>query len=157
AGGFAVRAATADEVAAALRARRPAPVTLVSPDISGRPDSLTGLLEIPTGTVAERSAAKRRYGAKAANLATLAQRIPGEWTVRGFAIPFAAYDAFMRQGSPSLASQIEALFADGRFVVDPAYRKTRLGVLRKVFERTAVDPETVAAISRAIETEFGAG
>jgi hypothetical protein len=155
-GEFAVRAASADEVAAALRARRPMPIALAPPDVSGTPDSLAGLLEIPTGNAPARTAAKRRYGAKAANLAALAQRIPAEWTVRGFAIPFSAYDVFVRQGSPSLSSQIDELFANPRFVVDPSYRTTQLARLRAAFELSPLAPGTVSAISAAIDTYFGA-
>ncbi|HEX4998782.1 MAG TPA: PEP/pyruvate-binding domain-containing protein [Terriglobia bacterium] len=151
--GVAIRAASAAEVADAVRRRRPLPVTIAPPDLSG---ALVNLLEIPADGVAERSLSRRRYGAKAANLATLAQRIPAAWTVRGFAIPLAAYDAFIHQGSPSLASRIDEIFADARVLADPAYRKTRLAALRAAFEKTSVDPETLRLVSGNVETMFGA-
>ncbi len=69
------------------------------------------------------------YGAKAANLAELRNLLPAAHRVDGFAIPFAAYHAFIQQGG--LEASIEALLTDPRVREDAALKRVRLNELRR--------------------------
>jgi hypothetical protein len=95
------------------------------------------------------------YGVKAANLGELRRLLPAEHRVDGFAIPFAAYDRFVREGA--LAGQIAALLDDPAARADTVARNARLKALRAAITAAPFEPALLAAVKTAAVTHYGAG
>lgn len=153
--GYTVRAATQDEAEAWWATIRPDPVTVPTPDLDW--DVLVGLLDLPTDTAAERALNVTRYGAKGSNLATLYQRIPADYQLPGFLLPFSYYDTWVRSqtwsvdvgGGPetlSFQATLDAWLADPDFRSDAQIRREKLEALREAMEASPVQAETVAAV-----------
>lgn len=139
---------------------RPDPVDIPAPDLEW--DELTPLLELPTDTAAERATGLSRYGAKGSNLATLYQRIPAEYQLDGFLVPFSAYDGFVRgvtwddgSGPRTFQETIDAWLADETFRTDAAVRRERLDALRAAMEAAPVPAEILAPIQAEIHAVWG--
>ncbi len=157
---WSIAAATQAEAEAWWDALRPDPVTIPAADLSVTDP--VGLLDVPTATATERSAAVSRYGAKGANLATLYQRIDGGFQLDGFVVPFAWYDTFVRTNTwtvdgevLSFADTLDRWLDDPDFLTDGARRAERLDALRAAMEAAPVDPAALAALAAAIEATWG--
>ena len=143
---------------------RPDPVDVPTPDLSWT--ALTPLLELPTDTAAERDLNLSRYGAKGSNLGTLYQRIPAEYQLDGFVIPFWYYDRFVREATWTVdlgAGEVEASFqetldawlSDPAFLTDAAVRRERLDALREGMEDATVPADLVEAIDAEVLATWG--
>lgn len=143
---------------------RPDPVEIPDPDLSWT--ELVPLLDLPTDTSTERDLNLTRYGAKGSNLATLYQRIPAEYQLDGFVIPFAYYDQFMRRATwtvdlgggdvtATFQETIDAWLDDDTFRSDAAVRRERLDTLRAAMEEAAVDASIVDPIVAEIRAVWG--
>lgn len=164
---WSISAATEEEAQAWWDAIRPDPVTIPTPDLEWQ--DLEGLLEAPTSTESERATNLARYGAKGANLATLYQRIPSEYQLPGFLVPFYYYDQFMRShtwtvdlgaGDQDATYQdtLDAWLADTEFRSDAGVRREKLEALRDAIMASDVDPETIAVVvdeARAVHGDDG--
>ena len=97
----------------------------------------------------------RAYGAKAANLAELRSILPAEHTVDGFAIPFSAYQSFMRDSG--LATQLEALLGDPRLATDAAFRSSGLKQLRDAIRAATLPQSVLDEVHARAAAVFGSG
>jgi hypothetical protein len=141
--GHVIRAATAEEIAAA-KARREAKqrVAIPVPDLSAtelRPLEQLGAEDF------------RTVGPKAANLGIILRaKLPGVAVPPGFGVPFHYYDAHVRAaGADKL---IAALLADPAVKADAELRKQRLAAVRKAITDAPPDPE----LCRKLEAALGA-
>ncbi len=143
---------------------RPDPVEVCEPDTSVT--DMPGLLSLDTSSAEARATAKCRYGAKGSNLAALYQRIPTDYQLDGFLLPFAWYDAFMRantwqvdlggwEAEHSFADTITAWHADADFVSDASLRRERLEALRAAMQAAPHDSALIEALGERIEAVFG--
>jgi hypothetical protein len=112
-------------------ARRPAPVTLPTPDLSVMAITpIEDVTPVPTGTQTLRDVirgATRIFGGKASQYSVLT-RIP-ELPVRdGFAVPMYQYDQFMRTNG--FYARVDQLLGEARFRTDAAYREQQLRALQ---------------------------
>ncbi|MCB9744915.1 MAG: hypothetical protein H6740_20155, partial [Alphaproteobacteria bacterium] len=159
-----VRAATRAEAEAWWASIRPEPVAVPAIDRDTR--ALLGLLELPTATASERTAAVSAYGSKGANLASLYQRIPAELQLEGFLVPFAGYLDFMEsgtwtvdlgagEGTHSFAETVAAWVEDEAFLSDAALRRARLEALRAAMLEAPVDPALLAELEARVVEVFG--
>ncbi len=159
-----ISAATESDAEAWWASIRPDPVQIAEPDLAWTATS--GLLELPTEEEADRALALSRYGSKGTNLATLYQRIPAEYQLDGFVLPFYHYDLFMRsQGwevdlgdGPAAATFQETLnvwLEDETFQADAAVRRDKLEALRAAIEASEVDEATVEVVGDAIREVWG--
>ncbi len=162
--GLTINPPTRAEAEAWWEQLRPEPVDIPAADVTWT--ELEGLLDVDTSTVESRRGALARYGAKAANLAVLYQRIDPALQLEGFGIPFAYYDAFARTttwtvdlgNGPetlSFADTVARLLADDAFGTDAALRRSRLDALRNGMRAAACDPAVVDAVSARIRAVFG--
>lgn len=125
--GWSLREATPAEVEAHLDHMRPS-----EPQ---RPPSNLGVTDI-RALHELRHADLEAYGAKAANLGELSRILPEAAVPRGFAVPFAAYDDFMRANG--FYEEAAAMIADPEFMADIAVREDRLKKLRKRIKKADV-------------------
>ena len=87
------------------------------------------------------------YGAKSANLGELVRaRLPGFSMPPGFTIPFAYYDAFIKQND--IDDEIFELLNDQKFVNDPVHRRAALAKLRERIQQGPFDPKLRAEVLR---------
>ena len=159
-----IREATTEEAEEWWTELRPDPVDL--PPANVTETVLMPLLELPTETSVDRQDAAATYGSKGANLGVLYQRIPDDYQLQGFLIPFAWYQAFMDTTSwttdigngPEQLTFTETLHAwleDPQFNADGAVRRSRLDELRNAI-RNATPPEALLnAIDTAIFDTYG--
>jgi hypothetical protein len=101
-----------------------------------------------------------RVGAKSANLGEVAHRMAKarktDFTVPpGFAIPFSAYDHFVRANG--LDKAIDALLADPALKTDRAARHAALARLRAAFAAGTIDPLLMEAVKARRAEVIGAG
>ncbi|MBO9557659.1 MAG: PEP/pyruvate-binding domain-containing protein [Caulobacter sp.] len=101
-----------------------------------------------------------RVGAKSANLGEVTYRRArakgADFTVPpGFAIPFSAYDRFVR--SNGLDKAIDALLADPNLKTDRAARHAALARLRAAFAAGTIDPLLMEAVNARRRAVIGAG
>jgi pyruvate,water dikinase len=159
-----IETATPEEAQAAWQALRPNPVVLrpVNTDFN----ELTPLLLIPTQSTEERLAAVDRFGAKAANLAVLYQRIDPALQLSGFSIPFYYYNQFMEQSrwdAPTDSGTQELSFAqtlvvwlqEEDFTSNPTDRQSRLLALQSAMRDAEVDENLLDLLGRIILEVFG--
>lgn len=111
---------------------------------NAKPADTTPVLDLKTRGLAmlsESSATKgSAYGAKAANLARVAQaRLTGVVVPKGFTVPFAYYRDFCRANG--IDASIDTLINTPRFRTDLSYRREKLKGLRAMFEKGKVAPE----------------
>jgi hypothetical protein len=85
-----------------------------------------------------------RVGAKTAQLAFAASRLPAGATPRGFALPFQAYARFLRENG--LDTKLMAMLADPAFQKDPEVRRVRLEAFRAEMTAAPVPPDIVTAL-----------
>ncbi len=94
------------------------------------------------------------YGAKAANLAEIHGALPAPHRPPGFAIPFAAYAAFI--DAAGLAPQIAALAADPAMRTDITYKRQRLAALRDAIRAAPFPVGLLAKVDAHAFALFGA-
>ncbi|HXS24742.1 MAG TPA: PEP/pyruvate-binding domain-containing protein [Gemmatimonadales bacterium] len=87
-------------------------------------------------------------GAKTAQLAFAASRLPAGVTPRGFALPFWAYARFLRDNG--LQTKLTAMLGDPAFLQDPEVRRTRLDAFRAEMAAAPVPADIVADLLRRI-------
>ena len=159
-----IRTATPEEAEAFWTSIRPAPVTLLEPDIVTQ--AIPSLTTLDTATLESRSAARAAYGAKATNLAALYQRLSDHNSYRGLMIPAHYYDRFMNEGTwqvdvgaglqtLSFQDTLNAWLADDAFMSDPALAGSRLDALRTAMRAAPVPPDIVLTLTNAIEALYG--
>lgn len=159
-----VRAATSEEASAFWASLRPPPLVIDPPDTGPAP--LIGLLAMPVGDAPARELARRRYGGKATNLATLYQGVDPALQLQGFAVPMRAYDAFVNTGGwtvdlgdglglHTFAETIEVWHQDPVFLADAAVRRQRLDALRSAMEAAPVDPALLVEVGAAVQATWG--
>ena len=85
-------------------------------------------------------------GAKTAQLAFAASRLPAGSAPRGFALPFWAYARFLRE--TGLEPKLMAMLADPVFQRDPEARRTRLDAFRGEMTAAPVPADIVADLIR---------
>jgi hypothetical protein len=153
-----------EEAEAFWDALRPEPVDIPEPDLETT--TMVHLLDLDTLTSAERSAGVATYGSKAANLATLYQRIDPELQLNGFLVPMSAYADFVSDNGwmvdlgegevwTSFQETLDAWLTDEDFVNDTAWRRVCLGNLRDAMEETPVDPALLEELGQQIEQTWG--
>lgn len=142
---FALAPATPDEVAAWLERIRP-----TQPQTPPRDLTATEIADLDALGHAD----VERVGAKAANVAELRRMLPAGVAPDGYAIPFAFYDRFMRDGG--FYDDASAIICDEALRADPVAREQALAKLRKRMKKGALAPEHAAAIS-ALQARFPAG
>jgi pyruvate,water dikinase len=163
-GAWSIDGATEEEAQAFWDKLKPAPVTLPDADLAWA--ELTGLLELPTASKAERAAGFLRYGSKGTNLATLAKLVDPAHRFDGFLIPFSKYDAFMKESAwmvdvgsgpqkLTFADTIAAWLKDPHFLSDGKFRRARLDSLRSAMKDAPVSPSLLSAIGERIVSTFG--
>ncbi|MCB9758580.1 MAG: hypothetical protein H6739_01945 [Alphaproteobacteria bacterium] len=161
---WSVQSATLAEAEAWWEALRPEPVGVPAPDLTT--DTFVGLLDLPTDTEAQRAAALAAYGAKGTNLAALYQRIPAEYQLIGFVVPFAWYDRFLQEqgwtvdlgqgeGFHTFAETLDVWLSDETFLNDAAARRSMLTDLRIAIREAPLDPALVSALYDAIVATWG--
>lgn len=149
---YSISTATQDDAQAWWDAIRPDPVVIPTPDLTW--DQLSPLLELPTNTVDQRALNLSRYGSKGSNLATLYQRIPAEYQLDGFLLPFSYYDTFMRghawtvdlgEGEVQATFQdtLDAWLADTDFRSDAGVRHEKLDAFRAAIMASEVDADVI--------------
>lgn len=94
------------------------------------------------------------FGAKAANVAELAQFLPAGMVPDGFAVPFYFYDAFMTYNG--FYDAAAAMMADPAFQSDPDVRLDRLETFRRTVRDGAM-PDWMLAALDAMHRSFDAG
>ncbi len=138
---YTIRAATADELAAA-KTRREAPrrVAIPAPDMS-----YTELRALDRLGAAD----AHTVGPKAANLGVILRaKLAGVAVPAGFGVPFHYYDAHVR--AAGLDRTIAALVADPAINADAELRKRRLAALRDAIAGAKPDPELCERIEAAL-------
>lgn len=159
---WSVEEATPERAEAFWATLRPPPVVITAPDLDWSTPS--GLLQLPTDSVEARELARRRYGAKGANLSILYQRFPSQYQMPGFLIPFRYYSEFMRNHgwsvdlgagpqSVSFADTMSAWLADPSFRTDAALRASRLASLRSAMEGSPIELDLSSAIQQSFGTD----
>ncbi len=152
---YSISAATQEDAQAWWDSIRPDPVAIPVPDLTW--DALSPLLELPTDTADQRALNLSRYGSKGANLATLYQRIPAQYQLDGFLLPFSYYDAFMRthgwmvdlgsgEVQATFQDTLDAWLADTDFRTDAAVRREALDALRTAIMASDVDADAIAKV-----------
>jgi hypothetical protein len=160
-----IRGATPEEAEAWWDQLRPEPVDMPEPDLDW--PEFAPLLALPSATADERLLGVRRYGAKGRNLAALYQRIPAEYTLPGFLVPFHHYANYIATNmwevdvgdGPevlSFATTIDRLLADPQFRSDPLLRSKRLAALHEAMRDGACDPQLLADLGDQLLATFGA-
>jgi hypothetical protein len=94
-------------------------------------------------------------GAKTAQLAFAASRLPEGATPRGFALPFWAYARFLRESG--LEPKLKAMLDDQAFRQDPEVRRVRLDAFRAEMTAAPVPAEIVADLLRRIHDTLPPG
>jgi hypothetical protein len=94
-------------------------------------------------------------GAKTAQLAFAASRLPEGATPRGFALPFWAYARFLRESG--LEPKLKAMLDDPAFRKDPEVRRVRLDAFRADMAAAPVPAEIVADLVRRIHDTLPPG
>ena len=94
-------------------------------------------------------------GAKTAQLAFAASRLPEGATPRGFALPFGAYARFLRENG--LEPKLRAMLNDPGFKNDPEVRHVRLDAFRAEMTAAPVPADIVADIMRRARETLPAG
>lgn len=164
ANGLSVRAAEPAEADAFWEELRPEPTTIPAPDLETR--DMPGLLDLPTGSAADRAAGLAAYGSKGANLAVLYQRIDPRLQLEGMLVPMSAYADFMEASSwtvdlgegpnrYSFAETLDAWMADEDFLTDYATRRAALESLREAMQEAPVDPAFLMSLSELIGERWG--
>jgi len=138
--------ATQAQAEAAWAKKRPAKG--FSPPRDDRAAGLPLLAELGRGDVA-------LVGAKTAQLAFAARRLPERSTPRGFALPFWAYERFLRE--TGLAPKLTAMLADPAFRRDPEVRRSRLDAFRAEMTAAPVPADIVADVIRRARATLPAG
>lgn len=160
--GYAVATATQSEAEAHWAAMRPDPVEIRAPDLSF--DQIEPLLSVATESAEARDEALLRFGAKAANLAILYQRIDRAYQLEGFGIPFSYYQRFVTENrwippdetvEISFADTLDAWHADPTFRSDTTTRNARLSALREAMLLAPLNTADAAAIESAVRASFG--
>ena len=145
--------------------QRPPTVTVRLPDVTySQVDDLATI-----GANEVDYSATTRVGGKAANLARLYTFLPTEHQVAALAIPFKAYDRFMRENrlldrrfdppvSRTYAEYVAILHNDPAFRTNPELRAERLDDLRdEMRDNGLVSPDLVAEVGARIDEIFGQG
>ena len=96
----------------------------------------------------------QRVGAKAANVAELRKMLPAGTAPDGYAIPFAFYDRFMRDGG--FYADADEIICDEALRADPVAREQALDKLRKKMKKAELAQQPAAAIS-ALQAKFAEG
>lgn len=159
-----VTPATVEAAQAWWASIRPDPVAIPAPNLVTT--AFSGLLDLPTATAPERAAGVATYGSKGANLGVLYQRIPSNYQLDGFLVPFAWYDQFMVTNTwevdvdgvvtrLSFADTITLWLTDEDFRTDAAVRRADLEALRAAMEAGTVDPLLLGELSDSIEAVWG--
>lgn len=159
-----IREATTEEAEEWWTELRPDPVGL--PPANVTETVLMPLLELPTETAVDRRDAAATYGSKGANLGVLYQRIPDDYQLQGFLVPFAWYQAFMDTHSwtvdigngpesLSFSDTIQAWLDDPTFTTNGALRRSRLEALRDAIRTTRPSEVLIDAIEEAIIDTYG--
>jgi hypothetical protein len=94
-------------------------------------------------------------GAKTAQLAFAASRLPEGATPRGFALPFWAYARFLRESG--LEPKLTAMLDDAAFRKDPEVRRARLDALRAEMLAAPVPAEIVADLIQRVRATLPPG
>ena len=101
----------------------------------------------------QRSAARRAFGSKSANLGELMNGgLPGIVVPDGFTIPFYYYDQFLKQNK--IDDEIYELLNDQRFVHDPAYRRQHLTELRERIRKGTFDQGLRSRVLSRVRQQF---
>ena len=141
---FALTPATADEAAAWLEHIRPARPQTPPRDLSAT--QVADLDDLGHDDV-------QRVGAKAANVAQLRRMLPAGVVPDGYAIPFALYDRFMREGG--FYDDAGAIVEDTA-MADPVAREKALDKLRKKMKKADL-PAAAAEQIAALHARFAHG
>ncbi|HUS29992.1 MAG TPA: PEP/pyruvate-binding domain-containing protein [Kofleriaceae bacterium] len=95
-----------------------------------------------------------RYGTKASNLGEIVTaNLDGVNVPPGFGVPFAFYVQHLQKNG--LDKKIEAMLADKKFAVDPAWRKTALEEIRKAITDAPIDADTLDMIYKRVRIKLG--
>ncbi len=162
--GLDVEPIAAAEAVACAEAHKPEPVSVPAPDLGWT--EMEALEAVPTQAADERSEATARYGAKAANLAALYQRIPVALGQPGFAIPVGASINFMEAHTwpvftggameeLSFRETVELWLEDPEFLSSGPIRAQRLGLLQLAMEDAPCDPALLEAVGERVEQVIG--
>ena len=138
-------AATPDQVEAWLDRIRPA-----QPQSPPRDLSATTIEDLDALSHAD----IQRVGAKAANVAELRRMLPAGAAPDGYAIPFALYDAFMKQHG--FYDRAREIIEDPALAADAAAREQALDKLRKQIKKAELPAATAQAIAE-LQARFAAG
>ena len=93
------------------------------------------------------------YGGKSANLGEVMNaHLPGIEVPSGFTIPFAYYDAFLKDNK--FDDALYEMLQDQRFVHDPAYRRQRLTEMRERLQHGTVNAQLRTQVLRHVEKSF---
>lgn len=140
-----LREATPEEVQTYLDALRPP-----NPTVPPRDLSVNTIRPLTAVNFAD----SVNVGAKAANVAELRKILPAGMCPEGFAVPFAFYDAFMKDNGFYAYAQF--MFKEPAFQADPAVREARLAEFRAILRNGTVSPELQTAFA-AVQGSFPAG
>ncbi|WP_224248446.1 PEP/pyruvate-binding domain-containing protein [Hyalangium gracile] len=144
--GFRLEPATLPRAESAWEAHRPArPFT---PERDDRDVGMPLLTEMDPDDVS-------LFGAKAAQLARVAQLSPSIEVPKGFGLPFHAYARFLRVNG--LDARIEAMLADPEFQRSPDKRQRDLQALREAMERAPVPPDILQPLLARIRAVLPPG
>lgn len=159
-----IAAASLEEAMAWWEDLQPTPADIVPADLSDGP--IVDLLDLPTDSPADRTAAVARFGSKGAQLGVLYQRIPADLQLKGVVVPMAHYDRFMATAGwehdlgdgpawVSFATTLDAWLVDPVFLSDAAERRGSLAALDDAIRSSAVDPELLDELAAAIRATWG--
>ncbi|MDB6070853.1 MAG: ppsA [Verrucomicrobiales bacterium] len=140
-----LREATPEEVETYLDALRPP-----NPTVPPRDLSVNTIRPLTSVNFAD----SRNVGAKAANAAELRKILPAGMYPEGFAVPFAFYDAFMKDNGFYAYAQF--MLQEPGFKADPAVREVRLTEFRELLRKGSVSPELQTAFA-AVQGAFPSG
>ena len=139
--GYALRLATADEVAAA-KAKRDEVKSIEIPvaDLASQELESTDTMDKDD---------ERRFGPKASNLGVIINaKLDGFSVPQGFGVPFHYFDAHLTANG--LDKQLAALLADEDFANSASVRKTKLEAFRKAIETAPFDEALRDKIEEAL-------
>ncbi|XXF76291.1 PEP/pyruvate-binding domain-containing protein [Myxococcaceae bacterium GXIMD 01537] len=144
--GFRLEPTTLARAEQAWEARRPArPFT---PERDDRDVGLPLLTEMDPDHVS-------LFGAKAAQLARVAQLTPAIEVPKGFGLPFHAYARFLKANG--LDARIDAMLADPEFQRSPDKRRIELESLRQAMERAPVPADVLQPLLARIRAVLPPG
>lgn len=143
--GYTLRPATAIEASEHLESLRP--TTTTTP-----PRDLTKTKPQPLSSLSHKDLSA--FGAKTVNSAEVQKILPPDACVAGVGVPFAFYDAFMKE--TGLYDVAKAMLAEPRFQTDETHRNNALKKFRRTLRDTPL-PKALQQQVRDVEKSFPPG